>query len=223
MAKEEKIIVPQIDGKLNAHFLKMPKSIEGASGIEINGRLIKSLAFTTDVAVICNCNADALFCVYPFTPRPTINESIIKISAFPVFCGVGGGTTMGIRTVTLAKSAEAQGAIGVVLNAPVSDLNLLAVSNAVDIPVVITVANDKTNIQGRLDCGATIINVACGAQTPQVVRKIRAEFPDVPIMASGGKSDRSIRETINAGANAITYTMPSSKDLFRELMDEYRA
>lgn len=75
-----------------------------------------------------------MFAVYPFTPQQSISDAIIKASYIPVFCGVGGGTTQGLRTVSLAKDAEAQGAMGVVLNAPVSNLNLLAVSKAVDIP-----------------------------------------------------------------------------------------
>lgn len=56
-----------------------------------------------------------------------------------MFCGVGGGTTHGVRTLNLARDVESQGAMGVVLNSPISDLNLLAVSRVVDIPVIITV------------------------------------------------------------------------------------
>ena len=65
-----------------------------------------------------------MFAVYSFTPQSAISEAIIKSAFIPVFCGVGGGTTQGLRTVTLAKDVEAQGAVGVVLNAPVSDLNV---------------------------------------------------------------------------------------------------
>ena len=36
--------------------------------------------------------------------------------------------------------------MGVVLNSPISDLNLLAVSRVVDIPVIITVTKEDTNI-----------------------------------------------------------------------------
>ena len=112
--------------------------------------------------------------------------------------------------------------MGVVLNAPISDLNLLAVSRAVDIPVIITVANDRTDIAARLKAGANILNVAAGAKTPDVVAKIRAGFPDVPIIASGGNQPEAIRRTVQAGANAITYTPPSTKELFSEMMAKYR-
>ena len=61
-----------------------------------------------------------------------------------MFCGVGGGTTHGVRTLNLARDVESQGAMGVVLNSPISDLNLLAVSRVVDIPVIITVTKEDT-------------------------------------------------------------------------------
>lgn len=214
--------IPQIGGKLRGHILKMPEAVFQATGIVINGRRIKSFVFTTDLAIIRNCDADAVFAVYPFTPQQAISDAIIKGSYIPVFCGVGGGTTKGLRTIGLAKDVEAQGAMGVVLNAPITDLNLLAVANAVDIPVIITVTSEETDIQSRLNHGAAILNVACAQNTPAVVEKIRKAFPMVPIIASGGNTNESIARTIAAGANAITFTPPSTQELFRELMAAYR-
>ena len=69
---------------------------------------------------------------------------------------------------------------------------------------------------------ARILNIACGADTARVVGLIREQFPDVPIIASGGKTDDSIAATIAAGANAITYTPPSAAFLFKEMMEKYR-
>ena len=200
----------------------MPKNIRKASGIVIFGRRIKSLVFTTDIAIIRNCDADAVFAVYPFTPQQAISNAIIKNSYIPVFCGVGGGTTQGERTVSLAKDVESQGAIGVVLNAPISNSNLYDVSKVVDIPVVITVVSEDTNIGDRLNSGASIINVAGGLNTPKIVKKIRDEYPNIPIIASGGKTEESVLETIEAGANAITYTPPSTMELFKGMMEKYR-
>ncbi|MBP5167263.1 MAG: hydrolase [Oscillospiraceae bacterium] len=213
---------PNVQSSLRHTILEMPKEIYNATGIVINGRRIKSLVFSTDLAIIRNCDADAVFAVYPFTPQQTIGDAIIKASYIPVFCGVGGGTTKGPRTVTLAKDAESQGAMGVVLNAPITDQNLAAVAAEVDIPVIITVINDRTDINSRLLSGASILNVAGGANTPKIVAKIRGEFPDVPIIASGGKTESSIAETIAAGANAVTYTPPTTKELFKKTMAKYR-
>ncbi|SCX02230.1 hypothetical protein SAMN02910339_00365 [Lachnospiraceae bacterium YSD2013] len=219
--KEEKI-VPSIQSSLRHNILNMPREIYKASGIVINGRRLKSFVFTTDLAIIRNCDADAVFAVYPFTPQQAISDAIIKCSYIPVFCGVGGGTTKGVRTLTLAKDVEAQGAMGVVLNAPVSNDNLFAVAKVIDIPVIITVTSKDTDIRERLDFGASIINVACAQETPEVVAHIRERFPDIPIIASGGKTGRSVKRTIDAGANAITYTPPSTAELFKSLMEKYR-
>ena len=213
---------PNISSSLRHGILNIPEATYAASGIIINGRRIKSLVFTTDLAIIRNCDADAVFAVYPFTPQQVISDAIIKASYIPVFCGVGGGTTQGLRTVTLAKDVECQGAMGVVLNAPITNPNLAAVAKAVDIPVIITVTKQDTDIAARIDAGASILNVAGGASTPEIVRSIRDRFPDVPIIASGGNTDENIEKTILAGANAITYTPPTTNELFKSLMEKYR-
>ena len=217
----EKKSSPQVEGQLR-HILRIPQAVYKATGIVVNGRRIKSFVFTTDLAIIRNCDADAVFAVYPFTPQQAISDAIIKASYIPVFCGVGGGTTRGMRTVSLAKDVESQGAMGVVLNAPITNLNLRAVAMAVDIPVIITVTKEDTDIAARLANGASILNVACALQTPRVVAKIRADFPDVPIIATGGRTEESIAETIAAGANAITYTPPRPAELFKAMMEKYR-
>ena len=214
--------IPQVESKLRHNILKMPEEIRTASGINIFGRRIKSLVFTTDIAVIRNCDADAVFAVYPFTPQQAISDAIIKAAYVPVFCGVGGGTTKGLRTVSLAKDVEMQGAMGVVLNAPISNANLLAVSAAVDIPTVITVVSEETDISRRLLSGADILNVAGGPKTPDIVRKIREKHPEVPIIATGGNEPDLILKTIEAGANAITYSPPTPAVLFKAMMERYR-
>ena len=132
----EKHQAPQIESSLRGHgILKMPMECYGASGIIINGRRIKTLVFTTDIAIIRNCDAD---------------------------------------------------------------------------------------IAARLAAGASIINVACAAETPKLVRQFRKEFPDLPIIASGGPTSESIKYTIDSGANAVTYTPPSTAELFKTMMEHYR-
>ena len=211
-----------IEGVYRKVELPIPPSMHTAPGIKLFDHTIRSLVFSTDLAIIRNCDADAVFAVYPFTPQQAISEAIIKAAYVPVFCGVGGGTTKGLRTVGLARDVESQGAMGVVLNAPISDLNLLAVARSVDIPVVITVVSTETDVAKRIEAGASIINVAAAVDTPRVVQKIRDDFPNLPIIATGGNTGETIRKTISAGANAITYTPPTAKELFRETMSKYR-
>lgn len=214
--------VPEIEGNLRRHMIRVPSVIDEVSGIRIFGKLIKSLVFTTDVAIIRNCNANAVIAVYPFTPQPIITHSIINCSDVPVFCGVGGGTTTGKRVCNLAEDAEFQGAMGVVVNAPTPNETIEYLNQKIEIPIVITVVSDKTDIEKRLEAGASILNVSGGANTEKIVRQIRRDFPDVPIIATGGPTDDSILRTIEAGANAITFTPPSNGDIFKEMMFRYR-
>ena len=215
--------IPEIEGNLRKHMVKIPEVICDVSGIKIFGRMIKSLLFSTDVALIKNCNADAIIAVYPFTPQPSISHAIITASDIPVFCGVGGGTTTGKRVINLAMDAEFQGAFGVVVNAPTTNQILKRLKDKIDIPVVVTIASQSTDIAERLASGAAILNVSCADNTPRVVKHIRDQFPTVPIIATGGPTEDSIRRTIDAGANAITYTPPTCASIFKHLMVKYRS
>ena len=214
--------VPSYSGTLRSHLVEVPQCIAECSGIRVFGRRIKSLVFSTDVAVIKNINGDAIIAVYPFTPQPSIAQAIISVSDVPVFVGVGGGVTNGPRSVRLATYAEHQGAFGVVVNAPIADETIAQIKNVVDIPVIATIVSDKMDVGKRIASGADILNVSGAAQTPAIVRRIREEFPDIPIIATGGPTDETIRETIQAGANAITYTPPTTGELFAEIMINHR-
>ena len=61
------MIIPEYSGNLRKHIIRVPEAIAQASGIRVFGRLLKSFIFTTDVAIIRNCNADAIIAIYPFT------------------------------------------------------------------------------------------------------------------------------------------------------------
>ena len=212
----------RIERKLRSKYLEMPKEIYKAKGLVIMGRRIKSVIFTTDIAIIRSCNADAVLAVYPFTPQQIISQSIINVAPMPVFVGVGGGLTNGVRSAMIAKDSEGDGAWGVVVNAPMTNENIQLIAGVVDIPVIVTVIHENSDIQARLDAGASILNVSAAARTPEVVRKIREKFPKVPIIATGGPTSESILATIEAGADCISYTPPSTAEIFADIMKSYR-
>lgn len=214
--------IPEIKSKLRDKIIKVPESIYKASGIKILGTRIKSLLFTTDIAIIKNTNADSIISVYPFTPQLSITQAILQVASIPVFCGVGGGITTGIRSINIALQAELLGAYGVVVNAPMSNEVIKRMYRQLDIPIIGTVVSEYDDYIGKMDAGVSIFNVSGGIKTPQIVRKIREELEDFPIIATGGPTEESILETIEAGANAITYTPPSSAEIFSERMDKYR-
>lgn len=215
--------IPEIDSRLRKRIIEVPPEIYEASGIRIFGKRIKSLVFSTDVAIIRNCNADGVIAVYPFTPQLCITQAIIDVSSKPIFCGVGGGLTTGSRSIDIALHAELDGAYGVVLNAPSPNSLIMEMKRKIDIPIIVTVISEKEDFKGRMKAGASILNVSGGAKTAEIVRKIREIDPIFPIMATGGPTAKSILDTIEAGANIITYTPPTSGELFSNIMDKYRA
>ncbi len=224
----EHIIVPTAEPKrVEGHYRKapicVPEEISLCCGINVFGRIIKSFVYSTDVVTIRNCNADAVLAVYPFTCQPAITQALLTAAECPVFTGIAGSVTRGQRSVDLAHFTEMQGATGVVLNSSAEPETIRAVSAYVDIPVVVTVINFDEYVQVRIAAGADIVNVAAGRKTAEVVRQVRQAFPVLPIMASGGKTGDTILDTINAGADAITWTPPSIVELEHQLMDRNRA
>lgn len=222
MKKKERKFVPEIWTQLKSDTIIVPNVIYNASGIRFYGKRIKSLIFTTDIAIIMNNNADAIFAVYPFTPHPAIFSAITTVSQMPVFAGVGGGTTSGNRSAQMGLFAESHGCIAVVVNAPTTLETLKALRETVDCPIVFTVVSECTDIKPLLETGATMLNVSGGSKTPDIVKRIRKNFPELPIIATGGPTDESIQKTIDAGANAITYTPPTNGELFHAKMEKYR-
>ena len=215
--------IPAYGGTLRSHILNVPKATYECTGMVIFGRRIKSLVFSTDVATIANINTDAVIAVYPFTPQPKISQAIISVSDVPVFVGVGGGLTSGDRSVRMAIEAENQGAYGVVCNSKIDVDTIHAIKDAVEIPVVYTVISEKMEIGPYLAAGVDFVNVSGAARTPQIVAALREKYPELPIIATGGPTDESITTTIQAGANAITYTPPSSASLFAKTMASNRS
>ena len=211
--------IPKINTQLRSHTILVPEVYREATGVLINGKRIKSLVFSTDVAVIANCNADAVIAVYPFTP--TIQ--ITSVAQRPVFVGVGGGTTAGKRVESIALDAELHGATAVVLNAPTTTKFVQNLAQDIDIPVVLTIVSLNEDLEQRmLHTGANIVNVSGGKDTVKIVKKLREISPDFPIIATGGPTEETVREVIQAGANAVTFTPPTNGEIFKGMMEEYR-
>lgn len=135
---------------------------------------------------------------------------------------MGGGLTQGARSAYMSMFAEAQGSLGIVLNGPTPLETVREVCRIVDIPVVSTVTFRYTELDEKLEAGISIINISAGKETAETVRYFREKYPELPIMATGGPTEESILETIEAGANAITYTPPTNGELFSAKMDKYR-
>lgn len=211
-----------IEGRFRKAELPLPRAMRSCPGISLFGRLIKSLVFSTDLAVIRNCDADAVLAVYPFTCQPAITQGLLNLAERPVFTGVSGSLTTGLRSVELAMQSEMQGASGVVVNMATPPEVIASIARSVDIPVVVTLDEVSDRTLEQIASGARILNVAAGARTPDVVREFRALFADMPIMASSGRTEESAAATIEAGADALTWTPPNLQELERANMAKNR-
>ena len=171
--------VPNYEGTLRNHRVEVPECIKECGGIRIFGRLLKSIIFSTDVATIANTNADAVIAVYPFTPQPRIVSAVMSVADMPVFFGVGGGFTSGVRSVNQAVAAENMGAYGVVLNAPVPPEVLALIKEQVDIAVIATIVSDRQDTEARIAAGANAITYTPpdnGVLLAQIMRAHRARY-----------------------------------------------
>lgn len=213
---------PKVQTDLRKGYIQVPKLIRKASGIVINGKRFKSIIFTTDIAIIMNNDADAVIAVYPFTPHPAIIQAISTISNTPILAGVGGGVTQGVRSAQMALFSEAQGCLGVVVNSATPLETIRIINKTIDIPIIQTVVTPYAEIDKMLEAGVDILNISGAAKTADLVRTIRSNYPELPIMATGGSTDESIQATLDAGANVISYTPPSNGDIFKKRMELYR-
>lgn len=215
--------IPEVVSPLRSSIIEMPDIIRKASGIVIYGKRIKSIVYSLDVSLIANTDADAILCVYPFTPNTQILNAVSLVAKAPILVGVGGGLTQGERSARLASHAEENNATAIILNGPVTVETTEMVRRYVDIPIIYTVIDKSRPLQPYIDAGVNIFNVSGGKDTVELVKWVREQYPDIPIIASGGKSDKSIEDTINAGANAITYTAYGMMEqYFHEKMETYR-
>ena len=185
--------IPEVKSKLRGRIIEVPPVIYRASGIKVLGTRIKSLLFSTDVAIIKNTNANSIIAVYPFTPQLSITQAILEVAPVPVFAGVGGGITTGKRSIDIALQAELMGAYGVVVNAPTKPDVIKEMYERIDIPIIATIVSEYDDYKAKLEAGARILNVSGGPNTANIVKQIRNEFgKELPIIATGGPTDESI-------------------------------
>lgn len=214
--------IPALQSEFRTDLILTPDAIRRASGIKINGRRYKSFLFSSDVATIMYTDADAVLAVYPYTPHPSIIKALSIVAPAPLAAGVGGGVTQGARSGVIAKFADAYGCMAVVLNAAAGVETVEVVKEAIDIPIIYTVISDFQELDEHIEAGADILNISGGKDTIKIVKHVREAYPDMPIIATGGRNDEDIKATIEAGANAITYTPPTTQAVFQKNMEKYR-
>jgi hypothetical protein len=197
---------------------------QSCQGLLLGNKNVKSLLFSTDMALIENNDADAILAVYPFAPSPKIIKTLIDFSGKPVVCGVGGGVTRGKKSLEMALYAQEMGAAGIIVNIPFENKDIKIIREKISIPIIASVASsDYQFLKDKIDSGVAVFHVSGGMHTNTIVKDITSQFPGFPVMATGGKSLTNIQESITSGAKAVVLSPPSNKDLFKTVMDKHRS
>lgn len=196
--------------------------INSCTGLMLNNQKVKSILFSTDIALIENNDADAILAVYPFAPSENIIKTLIEFSNRPVICGIGGGITQGEYAIHIAQRAQALGAAAVIVNQPFRNEDILEIKKHISIPIISSVSTLNFDFKARIEAGVSCFNVTGGAETQNIVNHIKTAFPNFPIISTGGKTIQSLKSITDKKINAVILTPPSNGELFRSIMDNYR-
>ncbi len=203
--------------------LRTPDCItQKCSGIILGNQPTKSILFSTDIALIDHSDCDAVLAVYPFPPSAKIMKTLIDFSEKPVICGIGGGLTQGSMALTMAQQAEQLGAAAVIVNQPFRNKDIEKIKKAIGIPIISSISILDYDFKKRIESGVDLFHITGGSDTCRIVDYLNQNYPDYPVMATGGKTLTNISAAIDIGAQAIVLTPPSNGELFKSIMQNYR-
>lgn len=192
-------------------------------GVQLaNGYLIKSLLFSTDLALIENSDADAVLAVYPYSPSEKLMEALLRFAGRPVFCGIGGGLTQGKKSLYMARKAEDLGAAAIVVNQPFKNKDIEIIKRHVKIPLISSIAHESVDLKARVNAGTDIFYVTAGGSTNHLLQQLAYAVPGYPLIATAGKTCQHAKETVENGADALVFHAPHPGALLRGIMENYR-
>lgn len=191
-------------------------------GLTLQGKKIKTILYSTDLALIENNDADALLAVYPFTPSLNIIRTLIAFSNKPVICGIGGGMTQGDFAIEIAIEAQKAGAAAVIVNQPFKNEDITRIKQYLTIPIISSISTLNFDFDQRIEAGVSCFNITGGANTLEIVEYLQQNYPDFPIISTSGKTFDSLQNIVSKKISAVILTPPTNAELFRSIMDNYR-
>ncbi|MBW3519203.1 hypothetical protein [Flavobacterium sp. NKUCC04_CG] len=203
--------------------LRTPDCIhQNCSGISLGNQSIRSILFSTDIALIEHSDCDAVLAVYPFAPSAKIMKTLIDFSEKPVICGIGGGLTQGPIALAMAQQAEQLGAAAVIVNQPFRNRDIEKIKSKIGIPIISSISMLDFDFKKRIESGVDLFHITGGNETCRIIEYLQQNYPNYPVMATGGKTLTNISAAIDIGAQAIVLTPPSNGELFKSIMQNYR-
>lgn len=214
--------IDQKDFLLSASKFELPEAIDECGGIQVGSNTIRSVLMSTDLSFINSIEADSVMAVHPFEKSEKMDRVIINFSQNPVFCDIGGGLLNQNKSISVARNSLGAGAAGVILSRPTPAEVVANIRSEINGLLIYTIMYDGEPVEDLSGAGVDIFSVSTGKFTAESVNNIKERIPNIPIMASGGPYNSTIRETIRAGADAIVYIPPTATEMMRSVFDGFR-
>jgi 2-dehydro-3-deoxyphosphogluconate aldolase/(4S)-4-hydroxy-2-oxoglutarate aldolase len=118
---------------------------------------------------------------------------------------LGESVLLGAGTVTNAEQAEdAVDAGATFLVAPNTDERVIGAAKRLGVPII-PGALTPTEVLRAWDMGADAVKIfpASAVGGPAYIRNLRAPFPNIPLIPTGGVDERNVGEFLKAGAFAV--------------------
>lgn len=175
-------------GSCASTAFRFPAASASAAAFAFSGGASSRWCFPRMWPIIKNINADAVIAVYPFTPQPAITQAILSVSEVPGVCRGGGWPHQWAEVGQHRRLCRASGGLW----AGVQRLHHRGGHSGHQGD-----GGDPAGVHGGVGAGRTwpgswaagvdFLNVSGAARTPEIVAHIREIFPEVPIIATGGR------------------------------------
>jgi 2-dehydro-3-deoxyphosphogluconate aldolase/(4S)-4-hydroxy-2-oxoglutarate aldolase len=116
----------------------------------------------------------------------------------------GSNIILGMGTLTKPEQAEAAKNAGAIfLVSPHTELNLAKVMTGTGLPVMMG-ALTPSEVMKAWTLGSDVVKLFPGSLGgPAYMKSLKGPFPDIPLMPTGGVSDKNLKEWFDAGAFAV--------------------
>jgi len=116
----------------------------------------------------------------------------------------GSKIILGMGTLTKPEQAEAAKNAGAIfLVSPHTELNLAKAMTGIGLPVMMG-ALTPSEVMKAWTLGSDVVKLFPGSLGgPAYMKSLKGPFPDIPLMPTGGVSDKNLKEWFDAGAFAV--------------------
>lgn len=181
------------------HLCSLPQ------GIELNGRLIRSILVTSNLYEMIKTDADAIWTDFHIFPgKPHILKILSSVKK-PVIVRIANRwSTTATLTETLKVLAD-NGTAGLYVDTNCPTPKLLTICTNSSIPVLAGSSPELSVIAPKFDAGISAVCVAGKTISLGQINSIREKYPRLPVIACCHRSVQVINHSIHSGAGAVAF------------------